>query len=171
MYLVDQHAAHERVLYERLLAAYQSSAPVQQLTLDAQSIHLPPDQAALLEGQLDVLRGIGFNVEPFGPAVFVIRAVPAILSDDDPVGILLQICQDLEQGRSPGQASIEDRIIRHVCKRAAVRAGQILSVEQMQSILHQLERCQSPLTCPHGRPTMIHLSSDQLAREFGRLGS
>ncbi len=65
--------------------------------------------------------------------------------------------------------TIEEKIVLRVCKTAAVKAGQILSFEQMQGIIRQLERCQSPLTCPHGRPTMIHMSNAQLEHEFGRI--
>ena len=64
--------------------------------------------------------------------------------------------------------AIEDQLIRYVCKRAAVKAGQILSIDEMQNLIRQLERCEAPHTCPHGRPTMLHMSGDQLAREFGR---
>jgi DNA mismatch repair protein MutL len=96
--------------------------------------------------------------------------VPAILADKDPTEIVKAIAQDLEQGKQPGQQSIEDKIVLRVCKQAAVKAGQILSLDEMQGIIRQLERCLSPLTCPHGRPTMLHMSSDHLAREFGRLG-
>ncbi|KXK23169.1 MAG: DNA mismatch repair protein MutL [Chloroflexi bacterium OLB15] len=171
LYLIDQHAAHERVLYEAFMAAHARKEPAQQFTLDAQSITLAPDQAHVLESNLGTLAEIGFEIEPFGPNVFVIRAVPAMLSDDDPIAVINQIVMDMEQGLAPGQKAIEDKIVLQVCKRAAVKAGQILSMEQMQSIIRQLERCDSPLTCPHGRPTMIHMTSDQLAREFGRLGS
>jgi DNA mismatch repair protein MutL len=171
LYLIDQHAAHERVLYEAFLEEYHRQETIQQFTLDAQSIYLAPDHARLLDEHLATLHNMGFQLESFGPNIYVIRAIPAILADDDPVGVIQQILADLEQGNAPGQQTIEDKIIKRVCKRAAVKAGQVLSAEQMQSITRQLERCQSPLTCPHGRPTMIHMSSDQLAREFGRLGS
>jgi DNA mismatch repair protein MutL len=171
LYLIDQHAAHERVLYEAFMEEYQRQETIQQFALDAQSIYLAPDHARLLEEHLAALHEMGFQLEPFGPNIYVIRALPAILADDDPVGVIRQILADLELGNAPGQQTIEDKVIKRVCKRAAVKAGQVLSADQMQSIIRQLERCQSPLTCPHGRPTMIHMSSDELAREFGRLGS
>lgn len=171
MYLVDQHAAHERILFEQFMAEYERRQQVQQLTLAAQTVQLPAPEARMLESNLDLLRTLGFDLEPFGPNVFVVRAVPAMLADDDPTRVINEIVFDLEQGNKPGQAAIEERIVLRVCKQAAVKAGQILSVEQMQGLIRQLERCSTPLTCPHGRPTMIHMSSDQLAREFGRLGS
>lgn len=171
VYLIDQHAAHERVLYEAFMDEQARQQPVRQYALEAQSVQLAPDQAAMLTGNLPVLAGLGFDIEPFGPNAFIVRSVPALLADEEPLSVIAQMLQDLEQGSAPGQKAVEEKLIRRVCKRAAVKAGQLLSPEQMQSIVRQLERCRSPLTCPHGRPTMLHLSSEQLAREFGRLGS
>jgi DNA mismatch repair protein MutL len=78
------------------------------------------------------------------------------------------VVEDLEQGDAPLQGKIEARIVLRVCKSAAVKAGQTLSMSEMEALIHQLEASQNPHTCPHGRPTMIHLSAAQLAREFGR---
>lgn len=168
VYLIDQHAAHERILYEQFMADYARSEQVSQLTLAAQTIAFPAAEARLVEAHIEALRAAGFSLEPFGAGTFVIRSVPAILADSDPLEMLARVCDELDSGAAPGQAPIEERIVRRVCKLAAVKAGTVLSLEQMQGLIRQLERCQSPLTCPHGRPTMIHLSSAQLAREFSR---
>ncbi len=170
MYLVDQHAAHERILYEQFMAEYTRQKTVAQLALTPESVQVSPPEARLIEEKLPLLHELGFQLEPFGPNIFIVRAVPAILSDIDPAELIRGIVDDLEQGNKPGMESIEDKIVMRVCKQAAVKAGQVLSYEQMQGLIRQLERCQSPLTCPHGRPTMIHMSNDRLAREFGRLG-
>jgi DNA mismatch repair protein MutL len=171
LYLIDQHAAHERILYEQFMEEHARKQSMAQQTLDAQTIQFPPVEARLVEDCLEQLAQVGFALEPFGPNTFVIRAVPAMLADDDPVEVVSGIVDDLMLDRTPGQASIEDKIVLRVCKQAAVKAGQILSHEEMQGLIRMLERTQSPLTCPHGRPTMIHMSGDQLAREFGRLGA
>ena len=171
MYLVDQHAAHERILYEQFMAEHARHQQMAQQTLAAQTIQFPPSEARLVEDCLGQLSEVGFVLEPFGPNTFVIRAVPAMLADADPVEVVSGIVDDLMLDRTPGQSSIEDKIVLRVCKQAAVKAGQILSHEEMQALIRLLERCQSPHTCPHGRPTMIHMSGDQLAREFGRLGA
>lgn len=168
VYLIDQHAAHERILYEQFMEHYARGEQISQLTLPAQTITFPSAEARLVEAHLEALRAAGFDLELFGSGAFVIRSVPAILADSDPVEMLSRVCEELESGAAPGQAPIEERIVRRVCKLAAVKAGTVLSLEQMQGLIRQLERCQSPLTCPHGRPTMIHLSSAQLAREFSR---
>lgn len=170
LYLIDQHAAHERILYEQFMEEHERHETVAQYALTAQSIHLPPTEARLVEEHIQSLKSVGFELEGFGPNTFVIRSVPALLADQSPEEVLGEIIIDLEAGHQPGQSAIEDKIITRVCKRAAVKAGQILSVDEMQGIIRQLERCKSPHTCPHGRPTMLHMTSDQLAREFGRLG-
>jgi len=171
LYLIDQHAAHERVLYEQFMADYARQKSVAQYALEAQTIQVSVSEARLIESNLDALTILGFELEAFGPNLFIIRSVPAILADADPVEVITGIVQDLEADEQPGQKIIEAKIILRVCKTAAIKAGQVISLEQMQSLIRQLERCASPLTCPHGRPTLIHLSSDQLAREFGRLGA
>ncbi|NDJ62867.1 MAG: DNA mismatch repair endonuclease MutL [Chloroflexi bacterium] len=169
LYLIDQHAAHERILYEQFMSAYHQQETISQYTLAAQTIQVAPHEAQLIEERLTLLSSFGFTLEPFGPNIFVIRSVPAMLADSDPLEVIAGVIDDLEHGHTPGQASIEDKIILRVCKQAAVKAGQVLNYDQMQSLIRQLERCQSPLSCPHGRPTLLHMSSDQLAREFGRI--
>jgi DNA mismatch repair protein MutL len=110
-------------------------------------------------------------VEPFGRASFLVRAIPNLLSGMDPSAALAVIVEDFEEDETPLLAENEARIIARVCKRAAVKAGQLLSVEEQRALLNDLEACQSPRTCPHGRPTMIHLSVDLLERQFGRRGA
>ena len=169
MYLIDQHAAHERILYEQFMAEYLRRDPIAQYALAAQTVQVAPDEARLIEEKMPLLAELGFELEPFGPNVFIIRSVPAMLADGDPVEVIAGIVDDLAQGNKPGMETIEEKIVLRVCKTAAVKAGQILSFEQMQGLIRQLERCQTPLTCPHGRPTMIHMSNDQLEHEFGRI--
>jgi DNA mismatch repair protein MutL len=168
MYLIDQHAAHERILYEQFMDAFEDEDRLSQHTLSGQTIDLPASEARLVEGKLDALAAVGFALEPFGPNTFTIRSVPALLADSDPTEVLSGVLDDLLQDKEPGRQVIEDRIVRYVCRRVAVKAGTILTYEQMRDLIRQLERCRSPHTCPHGRPTMLHMSGDQLAREFGR---
>ncbi|NDJ87249.1 MAG: DNA mismatch repair endonuclease MutL [Chloroflexi bacterium] len=168
MYLIDQHAAHERILYEQFMAAYQAQEIVVQQVLETMAVDLGPMEARVLDEVQEALIAVGFEIEPFGKNTYRIRAVPAILADRDPADVFLELLQDAESGREPGAQAIEAKIVRRVCKAAAVKAGQILSHAEMQGLMRQLERCQNPHTCPHGRPTLIHLSNDVLEREFGR---
>ena len=171
MYLIDQHAAHERILYEQFMEAYHAQETLSQQVLDAQTIQLSPVDARLIEENIDALAAVGFELEAFGPNMFTVRAVPAMLADANPQALVASIISDLELGNKPGEQSIEDKIVLRICKQVAVKAGQVLSREEMQGLIRQLERCESPHTCPHGRPTILHMSADHLAREFGRAGT
>lgn len=169
LYLIDQHAAHERVLFERFMAQRRESIPSQRL-LSPETVELSPAQARLLEEQIDLLGQLGFQVEPFGRGTFLLRTIPLLLSNMDPTAALRVLVEDFEEDETPLGDRIEAKIIARVCKRAAVKAGQSLSPEEQSTLLRDLESCQAPRTCPHGRPTMIHLSVDLLERQFGRRG-
>jgi DNA mismatch repair protein MutL len=170
MFLIDQHAAHERVLYEKLMVdKVQANVPSQAL-LEPLTVDLTPDGASLIEESLETLLELGFDVEPFGGNTMLVRAVPAMLVNSDVQSVFDEIVADLQTGDDPLASAMEARIVRHVCKQAAIRAGQTLSRQEMEELIRQLEASAAPRTCPHGRPTMIHLSAMQLAQEFGRLG-
>ena len=168
LYLIDQHAAHERILFEQFMAEAATMQAISQRTLTPVVVELPMTSVALIEENQVELARLGFELEPFGGKSIRVRAVPSMLADSDPADAIQTILDDLEIGAAAGQKTLEDQIALRVCKRAAVKAGQILSLSEMQSLVRQLERCQSPHTCPHGRPTLIHIGADQLAREFGR---
>jgi DNA mismatch repair protein MutL len=170
LYLVDQHAAHERVLFEKLMFQRDKHNIPSQTLLEPTSLTLPPAQAALLEGQLELLKGLGFQVESFGPNTFRVRGMPALFSGSDAASALRALVEDFEEEETPLQSELEARLAARVCKRMAVKAGQALSAEEQRALLTDLENCDSPRTCPHGRPTMIHLSVNMLERQFGRRG-
>jgi DNA mismatch repair protein MutL len=171
LYLIDQHAAHERVLFEKLMAQHNQKNIPSQTLLTPQVVQVPPSSAKVLEEQLPVLQHFGFTVEAFGPNAFQVRAIPALFADTDPAAALRALVEDFEEDESPLQNEIEAKIAARVCKRMAVKAGKTLSAEEQRALLTDLENCDSPRTCPHGRPTMIHLSVDMLERQFGRKGA
>ena len=170
LYLIDQHAAHERILYEKFLANREGALPSQAL-LDSQVVEFSPSSADLVEENLHILNELGFEIEEFGPQAYVLRAVPALVSGASPEALLRAAVEDLEVDETPLEKNQEEKIIARVCKRAAVKAGQILTPEEQKQLILDLEACQSPRTCPHGRPTMIHLSVDLLEKKFGRTGA
>jgi DNA mismatch repair protein MutL len=168
MYLIDQHAAHERVLYEQMMGEYKNQDVKSQALLEPLMLDLDPLLAGTLSENLRTLNLVGFCVEPFGGTSFLMRSVPAILVTPDIRGALEDILELLRQGEDLLASGEERRLIAAVCKRAAVKAGQTLSREEMQQLIRQLEQCESPRTCPHGRPTVLHFSVEQLEKEFGR---
>lgn len=171
LYLIDQHAAHERVLFEKLMAQREAQSIPSQSLLAPQVVTLPPQSAKALLDSLSFLNRFGFEVEEFGTNTFQVRAMPALFSGGDAAAALRALVEDFEEDESPLQAEMEARLAARVCKRLAVKAGQALTPEEQRSLLNDLEACQSPRTCPHGRPTMIHLSVDMLERQFGRKGA
>ncbi|MBI5822515.1 MAG: DNA mismatch repair endonuclease MutL [Chloroflexi bacterium] len=171
LYLVDQHAAHERVLFEKLMAQRENKSIPSQALLVPEVVTLPPQSAKTLTDQLPFLNRFGFEVEEFGTNTFQVRAMPILFSGGDPASALRAVVEDFEEDESPLQAEVEARLAARVCKRLAVKGGQTLTSDEQRSLLHDLEACQSPRTCPHGRPTMIHLSVDTLERQFGRKGA
>ncbi len=175
LYLIDQHAAHERILYEKLMAARYENDPgngagvPQQQLLEPLTFHAGGETAGLVEQHLDELNAVGFSVEPFGGDTFLVRAVPSALSDQDPLRLLEEIVGTLGEGRNLVGEALEARLVKLICKRVSIKAGQQLSEIEMRELVRQLEACQSPRTCPHGRPTMIQLSAGELEKAFGRV--
>lgn len=167
VFLIDQHAAHERILYEKFMA--QRGAVSSQHLLEPVTLHAGQEMTGLVANHLDDLNRIGFAVEPFGGDTFLVRSVPSVLSGQDPGRVLEEIVSSLAGSRNLVGEEIEARLVKMVCKRAAIKAGQLLSAIEMQELVRQLEACQSPRTCPHGRPTVIQLSAGELEKAFGRI--
>jgi len=168
LYLIDQHAAHERVVYERILDQWSGRHMEVQGLLQPISVELAPREQKLLEELEERLRQFGFHFEPFGDRSYLLRAIPAALAGTNGADALRSVLEDLDRSRRdvPWEESIAISLACH----GAVRAGQVLAHEEMKGLIQQLESAREPRTCPHGRPTMIHLSSRQLEREFGRVG-
>jgi DNA mismatch repair protein MutL len=171
LYLIDQHAAHERVLFEKLMAQHDSRNIPSQTLLTPVVVDLSRSSAELLITQIPFLQHFGFHVEPFGQNSYQVRAMPGLFINSDPAAALRALVEDFEEDEAPLQNELEAKIAGRVCKRLAVKAGQVLSPDEQRALLNDLEACTSPRTCPHGRPTMIHLSVELLERQFGRKGA
>lgn len=168
LYLIDQHAAHERVLYERMMSETIRRQVATQTLLEPATLSLPPDAATHLEEMLETIRELGIDVEPFGPNTFRVRALPAYLTSLSPDDLLADIATSLESNTVVDE-ELEESLVRTICKRAAVKAGQVLAPEEMKQLIRDLEQTVNPRTCPHGRPTIIQISTETLARQFGRI--
>ena len=166
VYLIDQHAAHERVLFERVREESLSVGSEVQSLMEPATVDLEPRQAEVVESNLELLTTMGFRVEPFGTDSYVLRAVPRLMSSGDPGRGFVEMLDLMADGG--GFESWEERAAYSIACHGAIRAGKTLTEEEMSELARQLEACQQPHTCPHGRPTMIHLSSARLEREFGR---
>jgi DNA mismatch repair protein MutL len=166
MYLIDQHAAHERILFEKVMAQRARSAVAVQGMLEPVTIELTPRQESMLNKAQEALKSYGFAIEPFGGKTYLVRTAPALLGEGDIIRAVHEIIDMFseEADRAKGDEEIAATIACH----GAVRAGKVLTMEEMAQLVRDLENAESPLTCPHGRPSMIRFSSSQLERDFGR---
>jgi DNA mismatch repair protein MutL len=170
--LVDQHTAHERVRFERLLERAGRHAVESQGLLEPLVVDLPPHLLPILDAHREPLRELGYDVEPFGGGATRLRAVPAILGTRDPGPTLERVLRDLKEREAAdwAVAGTRDRLAATLACHSAVRAGQALNVEQMSSIVRDVLRTEHPTLCPHGRPTIVRVPREELSRWFGRRG-
>lgn len=167
LYLIDQHTAHERVLLERFQKERARQAVPAQRLLAPLTLELTPQQMALVEEQQDTLLRLGFEVEPFGGQMVMVRALPKLIQHHpDPAAALAEILDGAISDRSG--LSWEERLVMYAACRGAVKAGDTLTEEEMRDLIRQLEQTDLSRTCAHGRPTVVRLSHAQLEREFGR---
>jgi len=166
LYMIDQHAAHERVLFDRFDLQLEAGEVQTQPLLEPASLAISADQMLALEENEQLLTNAGFDLEPFGSDACLIRAVPALAGRASPAQLVSEVLTELEN--LPEPAAARERALAATACQAAVKAGATLDVQEMRELVSQLERTLRPATCPHGRPTMIHLSHSQLEREFGR---
>ncbi len=171
VYLVDQHAAHERVLLEDLRAALVGRSE-QQLLFEPLVLDVPPTAVALAEQASNELGQLGFSVEPFGPRQVLVRGVPGVLADRQPQRILQEtlvtVATNTHGLAIEQHASWAERLALVLACKSAVRAGDTLAQPEMEALLRRLGEATLCRTCAHGRPTAILLSHAHLEREFGR---
>ena len=164
--LVDQHAAHERVVYERLLAASSQPAAAGQPLLEPLLLSLDAEEAANWESAAEPLRDLGFDADLFGERSLRLRSVPGALAAADAASLVRGVLADV--GGGVGEPERFDRAAVSAACHGSVRRGQVLDTQAMTALLRDLERCANPHSCPHGRPTLVEISADDVLREFRR---
>ncbi len=166
--IIDQHAAHERILYEKLQHGLESGKPPSQRLLHPIAVDLPPAQARMVEGHAEDLAALGFEVEPFGPGTVAIRSLPAAIEPDSAEDILTGMAADLEKtGKLPPEKLRKELVISASCQ-DAIKVNTNLNSEKIRWLIDELFRCQMPMRCPHGRPIVLTFGEDELRRRFGR---
>lgn len=165
--IIDQHVAHERVLFEQAMAAMEGSAIPSQSLLFPQVVELPPDDYAVLLELLSYLEKIGFRMKEFGKNTVLIEGVPSEMGWGNEKTILKEIIDDY-QAHHREYASYREGIAASFSCQAAVKAGDKLSKEEMQTLVDRLFATKHPYYCPHGRPIIVNLSLDELDRRFER---
>lgn len=164
LYIIDQHAAHERVRYDKVLKQRKQRQPESQGLLEPATYEAAPRQDAVMRASLSQLAEFGFGIEPFGDRTYLVRSVPSMVGKDwRPMLKELLDTLTVEE-----KSKWEEKITASIACHGAIKRGQSLNDEEMRALVRQLEETTNPHTCPHGRPTVIRLSGTQLEREFGR---
>jgi DNA mismatch repair protein MutL len=165
--ILDQHAAHERVLYEAALKAFGENSIVSQRLLFPQTVHLEPDDLYVYESSKDSLAAFGFVVSEFGPRQLQLQSVPATLGNKNPEILFRELLDDFAAITGDEEKRFRKKAASFAC-RSAIMAGDKLTVDEMLELFRSLMRTENPYVCPHGRPTMIKISKDELDVRFGR---
>jgi DNA mismatch repair protein MutL len=169
--LLDQHAAHERVLFEQMLNRIEQgeSAPSQKLLLP-ETIELPPRDAQFLREQLSALTRLGVSLSEFGERTFLLDALPPFVKATDPRRFVFDLVDELRAaGREVNLARLGEHTVAKTVCRHAVKANDPLAGPELENLVEDLRRCAMPYTCPHGRPTLIEINYRELEKKFGRL--
>lgn len=169
MYMIDQHAAQERIYYEFFKKKVDDPPKTQQDLLVPLTVELTLQESATFSEHLDEIRRLGMDVEPFGQRTYLIRSVPVWFPDGDEEAILYEWLEQLKTGRKLSVGAIrEDAAILMSCK-AAIKANRHLRHDEIEQLLEDLRQCNEPFTCPHGRPIIIHHSTQDIERMFKRI--
>jgi DNA mismatch repair protein MutL len=169
--LIDQHAAHERILFEELSRAAAAGKPASQKLLLPETLELGYRESHALNEVLPDLNALGLEIEPFGGHTFVVKAVPALLGEGEVKPLVVEIAESLaaDEGASDGLKSALDRCRMLMACHGALRAHQRMDARQMADLLKRLDGCENPSHCPHGRPTWIRWELAELEKEFKRI--
>ncbi|MDD5170049.1 MAG: hypothetical protein PHN75_14620, partial [Syntrophales bacterium] len=166
--LVDQHAAHERILFEKLRGPSDETVVSQQLLLP-DVITLSPQEFVILTDYMNLFQEMGLDIEPFGENTIIIKAIPAMLPDLDPPAMIRDIIDDAAgMEHSPHLQEKRDRLLAVLACRGAVKANHTLSPSEVTALCRELDKTAFAATCPHGRPTYIPISRKELERMFKR---
>lgn len=167
--LVDQHAAHERILFEELRERMEEQGVPTQKLLLPQTFDVPPRDADWIERNISILQKMGIGIESFGPGTFKIDSVPAFLSISEPAQFMRKVIDDLKSvGNSTSPMRLGEEMIAKTVCRHAVKANDPLRYPEIEKLIRDLLECDLPYCCPHGRPTMIQISLAELEKKFGR---
>ena len=174
--LIDQHAAHERVLYERMRAGWLSGDAARQGLLVPLTVELEESEREALLGEPELLERLGFEIEAFDGGAVVVRAVPELLAERDPAGLVRGLAEELRESGGGAEAlsagtrllDAADQLFASMACHAARRAGEVLAEPEQRALLDALDAIPWASTCPHGRPVAVPMTRHEIERRFGR---
>jgi DNA mismatch repair protein MutL len=168
MYLIDQHAAHERVYYEKYLSAYNKASIQSQNLMVPMVIELSLSEKHCVLENTEVFLKLGYEIDDFGGNAVSIRAIPVIYGNPNPKELFSEIIQSMDLKTKDVYSAIDSILYKMSCK-SAIKAGDKLGFKEMNELIEQLRRCDNPFNCPHGRPTIIKMSYYELEKKFKRI--
>lgn len=167
-YLIDQHAAHERINYENFVRAYNKEEKASQMLLLPITIDVPPALSAAETVWTDDLRKMGYDIDNFGENTYIVRAIPDFLTMEEAEAFLNDYVDQCAEGEKIGHKAALDKIVTHSCK-SAIKAHDRISSEEAEALIARLKRCANPYSCPHGRPTFVRFSLHDIEHMFKRI--
>ena len=167
-YMIDQHAAHERIFYEKLRGQYEAQETYSQQLMVPLQFHVSADVTASEEQWLPLVQQMGYAAEYFGNQTYIVREIPAFMEMEEAEQFLQDLFQQFTERPDLTNTAVIDKIIIRSCK-SAVKAGDVLTQEEIVALLDQLKRCNNPFSCPHGRPTFIRMSRYEIEKRFKRV--
>jgi len=167
-YMLDQHAAHERIFYEKLKAQYESEDKVSQQLIIPLNFNVSADVAMTEDKWLPVITGMGYNAEFFGNNTYLVREIPAFMELKEAEDFLNDLFSQFSEKPDVRNQAVLDKIIMRSCK-SAVKGGDKLNPEEINALLYQLKQCDNPFSCPHGRPTFVKMTKYEIERMFKRV--
>ena len=165
--MIDQHAAHERVFYEKLMDQYNASEKFSQQMLMPLSFSVSSDVSATEDAWIDYVRAMGYDIEFFGNNTYIVREIPAFMEMGEAEDFLKDLFSEFSEKPDLTDRSTLDKIITRSCK-SAVKGGDVLDSSEITALMDQLRACRNPFSCPHGRPTFIKMTKYELERMFKR---
>lgn len=169
IYLIDQHAAHERILFEKLMQQFQNTTVVSQRLLTPLMLHLTQSETQVLQDNQELLESFGFGLEQFPGGIYGLQAVPVLLKEPSSAGFFTEILDALAEGKVRDVYDTKILAVATMACKAAVKAHDKLSIQEAQALIVQLLELENPFTCPHGRPTIVALSRYELEKKFKRI--
>ena len=169
VYLIDQHAAHERILYENLMNQFRQESVISQRLVSPVMLRLTPMETQILKDNRELLERFGFGFEVFGSDIFGLNAVPVLLKEPSGVGFFTEILDAISDGTVSNVYDTKILAVATMACKAAVKGHDRLSIQEAESLISQLLKLENPFTCPHGRPTIIELTRYELEKKFKRI--
>ena len=168
--MFDQHAAHERILYEELLASLAQSTGASQKMIFPVTLHLGIQEGPIMQSAVDYFQQLGFGINPLGGDSYAIDAVPACMTVVDPAAVVRDTLHELMEGHAAKafEGRLQELAAILACKTYAVKAGKALSLPEMEHLVKRLGAAENPHVCPHGRPTFFIITRQELERRFKR---